>query len=295
MNLPSPAFAPPANLPRRKRLERLFQIACLLATCLGVLLLFTLLYGIFRDGISRVNLEFLQSFPSRFPERAGIKAALYGTLWIMGITALAAIPVGVAAAIYLDEFATKNRLTGFIQTNIANLAGVPSIIYGLLGLALFVRLLDLKRSILAGGLTMSLLILPTIIITTQEALRAVPKSLREASLALGATPWQTIRHQVLRAAFPGILTGVILSLSRAIGETAPLITIGALNFVAYVPRGPLDGFTALPIQIFNWASRPQEGFHRAAAAGSVVLLLVLLLMNSIAITLRNRSRRQLRS
>lgn len=281
-------------MPQRRMLERFFRLLCLAATCLGVLMLVMLLYGIFRDGWQRLSMDFLTSFPSRFPERAGIKAALVGTLWIIGITALVAVPVGVAAAIYLEEFAPKNRLTALIQTNIANLAGVPSIVYALLGLALFVRYLSLGRSVLAGAFTMSLLILPTVIITTQEALRAVPRSYRDGSLALGATPWQTVQHMILPAAFPGILTGIILSLSRAMGESAPLVTIGALVYIAYVPKGPLDGFTALPIQIFNWASRPQAGFHQAAAAASIVLLVALLLMNSVAIYLRNRYRKQVR-
>lgn len=284
-------FAPPPNLGRRKRMERAFYLLCLLATILGIVMLCLLLYGIWRDGAKRLNPAFLQNFPSRFPERAGIKSALAGTLWVISLTGLISIPVGIAAAIYLEEFAKKARLTGFIQLNIANLAGVPSVVYGLLGLTLFVRWLALGRSVLAGALTMSLLILPTVIIATQEALRAVPKSLREASYALGATQWQTIRHQVVRAAFPGILTGIILSLSRAVGETAPLLLVGALGYMAFVPNGPMDSFTVLPIQIFNWASRPQEGFHHAAAAAIIVLLVVLLAMNSIAIYLRH-SRRQ---
>jgi phosphate transport system permease protein len=294
MNTPFASTSQPSNLPRRRRQEAVFRLLCLLATCIGVLMLALLLYGIFRDGWKRLNPDFLQAFPSRFPERAGIKAALVGTFWIMGITALVSVPVGVAAAIYLEEFAPKNRLTGLIQTNIANLSGVPSIVYALLGLAVFVRALALGRSVLAGALTISLLILPTVIITTQEALRAVPRSLRDGSLALGATPWQTVRHMLLPAAFPGILTGIILSLSRAMGESAPLVTIGALAYIAYLPRGPMDGFTALPIQIFNWAARPQQGFHHAAAAASIVLLVALLLMNSVAIVLRNRARRQVR-
>ena len=281
------------HLRRRHAKERAFYVVCLLATALGVLLLAVLLCGIWRDGSGRLSLGFLSSFPSRFAQRAGIKSALYGTLWVIGLTGLISIPVGVAAAIYLEEFAKKGRLTGFIQMNIANLAGVPSIVYGLLGLALFVRWLSLGRSIIAGALTMSLLILPTVIIATQEALRAVPSSLREASFGLGATRWQTIRHQVLPAGFSGIMTGVILSLSRAMGETAPLLTIGALTYVAFVPTGPIDGFTVMPIQIFNWSARPQEEFHAAAAAAILVLLAVLLLMNSIAIALRYRQRANL--
>jgi phosphate transport system permease protein len=199
--------------------------------------------------------------------------------------------VGVAAAIYLEEFGGRGKLSAFIDINIANLAGVPSIVYGILGLAIFVRWFSLQRSVLAGALTMSLLILPVIIMSSREAIRAVPHSIRQAALALGATPWQTVRHHVLPAALPGILTGLILALSRAIGETAPLIMIGALTYVAFVPSGPMDAFTALPIQIFNWASRPQAEFHQLAAAGIVVLLAVLLIMNAAAIIIRHRSQR----
>ncbi len=293
MSTKTPTRPPQSNLARRKRAERVFYALCLAATFTAVLLLVLLLYGVIRDGIGRLNWEFLQSFPSRFAHRAGIKAALYGTLWVISLTGLIAVPIGVAAAIYLEEYAQKNRLNAFIQMNIANLAGVPSVVYALLGLALFVRFFGFGRSVIAGALTMSLLILPTVIIATQEALRAVPSSLREASFGLGATRWQTIRLQVLPAAFGGIMTGIILSLSRAIGETAPLITIGALTFVTFVPRGPMDSFTALPIQIFNWASRPQQAFHEVAAAAILVLLAVLLVMNSIAIFLRQRQRRRL--
>ena len=283
----------PSNLARRKRTERVFYALCLAATFTAVLLLVLLLYGIIRDGMDRLSWQFLESFPSRFAHRAGIKAAIYGTLWVISLTALIAVPVGVAAAIYLEEYAQKNRLNAFIQMNIANLAGVPSVVYGLLGLAVFVRFFGFGRSVIAGALTMSLLILPTVIIATQEALRAVPNSLREASFGLGATRWQTIRLQVLPAAFGGIMTGVILSLSRAIGETAPLVIIGALNFVMFVPRSPKDSFTVLPIQIFNWTARPQQAFHEAAAAAILVLLAVLLVMNSIAIFLRQRQRRRM--
>lgn len=291
-NTSSP-FPPAArNLARRRGRERVFYAICLSATIVSVLLLVLLLYGILRDGASRLSLEFLQSFPSRFAKKAGIKSALYGTLWVISLTGLITVPIGVAAAIYLEEYAPRNRITSFIQMNIANLAGVPSIVYGLLGLAVFVRMLGLGRSVIAGALTLSLLILPTVIIATQEALRAVPSSLREASFGLGATRWQTIRLQVLPAAFGGIMTGIILSLSRAMGESAPLITIGAMAYIAFIPRGPNDSFTALPIQIFNWASRPQSDFHAAAAAGILVLLVVLLAMNSIAVVLRHRQQKR---
>jgi phosphate transport system permease protein len=286
-------FAATGNLAARRRRERAFHWLCLAATTLGVVLLVLLLAGIWRDGASRLSWQFLHEFPSRFAHKAGVKSALWGTLWVISLTTLIAVPVGVAAAIYLEEFARRSRLNAFIQTNISNLAGVPSIVYGLLGLSLFVRGLGLGRTVLAASLTMALLILPTIVIASQEALRAVPSSLRQASLGLGASGWQTIRHQVLPVAFPGILTGVILSVSRAIGETAPLLTIGALVFVAFVPQGVMDGFTVLPIQIFNWSSRPQEAFHANAAAAIVVLLGVLLALNSVALTLRYRFRRML--
>jgi phosphate transport system permease protein len=210
---------------------------------------------------------------------------------MMGFTALFAVPIGLGAAIYLEEYAPRNWLTRVIQTNIANLAGVPSIVYGLLGLALFVRALELERSVLAGSLTMALLVLPIIIIASQEALRAVPSSIREASYAVGATRAQTVFYQVVPSALPGMMTGIILALSRAIGETAPLIMIGALLFVPFTPSGPMDRFTVLPIQIFNWASRPQEAFQENAAAAIIVLLAVLLTMNSIAIIVRNRFQR----
>jgi phosphate transport system permease protein len=205
----------------------------------------------------------------------------------LGITFLVAVPLGVGAAIFLQEYSGANRFTQFVQVNIANLAGVPSIVYGILGLALFVRAMQLERSVLAGGLTLGLLVLPIVIIAAQEALRAVPSSLRDGSYALGATRWQTIRRQVLPVAMPGILTGVILALSRAIGETAPLIMMGALTYVAFAPSSLKDGFTALPIQIFNWTSRPQEEFQAIAASGIIVLLAVLLTMNAFAIALRH--------
>lgn len=263
----------------------------MLMTWVCVCLLVVLLYHVTRAGLPWLDWQFLESFPSRFPEKAGIKSALYGTVWLISFVALFSIPLGVAGAIYLEEYAKKGRLNSFIEINIANLAGVPSIVYGILGLVIFVRGLALDRSVLAGSLTLSLLVLPIIITASKEAIRAVPLSLRQAAFALGATPWQTIRHHVLPGALPGILTGVILALSRAMGETAPLVMIGALTYVAFTPEGPLDAFTALPIQIFNWASRPKEDFHALAAAGIMVLLLVLLLMNSVAVYIRYRSQR----
>jgi len=278
----------------RRWAGRVFAAVCLACTLAGVAMLAVLLVGILREGWGRLSLDFLNSFPSRFPERAGIKSALYGTLWLMGFTALFSVPVGIGAAVYLEEYAPRNWLTRVIQTNIANLAGVPSIVYGILGLALFVRALALQRSLLAGALTMALLVLPVIIIAAQEAVRAVPPSVREASYALGATRWQTVRSQVLPVAMPGIMTGIILALSRAIGETAPLILISGLTYVAFTPSGPLDDFTVLPIQIFNWAARPQAGFHENAAAAIIVLLAVLLTLNLGAILLRNRYQKRVK-
>jgi len=258
------------------------------ATALGVLALVVLLADIWRDGAGSLSVDFLTSFPSRFARRAGIKPGLAGSLWILALTALFSFPLGVATAIWLEEYAPRNGWSRLIQTNIANLAAVPSVVYGILGLAVFVRGLELGRSVLAGALTLTLLILPVLIISAQEAIRAVPNSIRLAAYALGATRWQTIRQQVLPMAMPGILTGTILSLSRAVGETAPLILVGALAFVPFVPNGPLDGFTVLPMQIFDWISRPQASFHQIAAAAILVLLAVLLAFNLVAVLLRNK-------
>lgn len=282
------------NLAARRRIGSLFRLLFLLATLAGVVLLAVLVADVLRNGTPWLGWSFLTNFPSRFPEQAGIKAALWGTIWLIGLTALFSIPVGIGAAIYLEEYARRNWLNTLIEINIANLAGTPSIVYGILGLSIFVRWLALGRSVLAGALTMSLLILPVTIIASREALRAVPNSIRLAAFALGATQWQTVRAHVLPAALPGILTGVILALSRAIGETAPLIMIGALTYVAFTPAGPMDSFTALPIQVFNWASRPQREFYGLAAAGILLLLVVLLTMNAAAIWLRYRSQRSAR-
>ncbi len=287
----SQVLAAPPGLARRRRIAKAFRLACMALTWLCVALLAVLLIHTTRAGLPWLDLQFLTDFPSRFAERSGIRSALVGTLWLIGLTALFSIPVGVAAAVYLEEFARRNRLNALIEVSIANLAGVPSIVFGILGLVLFVRWLGLGRSVIAGALTMTLLILPVIIIAAREALRAVPDSIRRGAFALGATNWQTVRHHVLPSALPGILTGTILALSRAIGETAPLIMIGALTYVAFVPSGPMDAFTALPIQIFNWVSKPQPEFHDLAAAGIIVLLAVLLLMNSAAVIIRNRASR----
>ena len=281
-----------ASLAVRKAKGVIFIVLGISSVVIGLATLLLLIGDVLIDGLPWLDWQFLTSFDSRFAERAGIKAALYGTAYMMFFTILVSLPLGVMAAIYLEEYAPDNWLTRFIVVNITNLAGVPSIIYGLLGLTVFVRWMALGRSVLAGALTMALLVLPIIIVATREALRAVPASMRQASLALGATRWQTIWHHVLPYAFPGILTGNILAASRAIGETAPLITLGALTFVPFVPENPLDRFTVLPIQIFNWTSKPQAEFHDLAAAGIIVLLLVLLTMNSIAIILRQRLRKR---
>jgi phosphate transport system permease protein len=266
----------------------------LLATLLGLATLGVLLYDVFGDGLPRLSWSFLTSYPSRRAADAGIFPALVGSAYVIALTAAIAVPIGVAAAIHLEEYGGRGRVSRLIEINIANLAGVPSIIYGLLGLGLFVRVMGMGRSVLAGACTLGLLVLPVVILSTREALRAVPKSLREGSYALGATKWQTIWHQVLPAAFPGILTGLILALSRAIGETAPLITIGALTYVPFAPDSIWSPFTVLPIQIFNWVSRPQAAFAENAAAGIVVLLGLLLVMNATAITLRDRLQSRMR-
>jgi phosphate transport system permease protein len=269
-----------------------FQTALLLCLLVGLLTLVTLLVDVFRDGLGRIDGEFVSRLDSRLPTRAGIKPALVGTVWLMGLVALISFPVGVGAAVYLEEFAPRNRLTTFIEVNVSNLAGVPSIVYGLLGLAVFVRFMGMGRSVLAGALTLVLLILPIIIVSAREALRAVPDSIRQGSLAVGATQLQTVSKLTLPAAIPGIMTGMILGLSRAIGETAPLITLGALTYVNFVPNDPLDRFTAIPIQVFNWVSRPQSEFQQTAAAGIILLLGLLLAMNAVAIYLRNRYERR---
>lgn len=286
---------PDPQLAGRYKLDRIFEIAALASIIVGLVVLAVLMFDVLVDGLPRLNWQFISNFASRKPDQAGIKAALFGTIWLLGTTAAIAFPVGVGAGIFLEEFAADSRLAQLIEINIANLAGVPSIIYGLLGLQVFVRVLEpitKGRTILAGALTLALLILPIIIVATREALRAIPQSLRQAGYALGATRWQTIREQVLPLALPGILTGTILALSRAIGETAPLITIGALTFIAFLPSSLQDSFTALPIQIYNWVSRPQKEFHELAAAGIIVLMIVLLSMNAGAIFLRNKFQKE---
>lgn len=279
------------NLSGRYKIDRIFEIATWVAVGLSLLVLAALLIDVLVDGLPRLNGSFLTSFPSRKPENAGVLPALAGTLWVMALVALISFPLGVGAGIFLEEFSRDNWLTRIIEVNINNLAGVPSIIYGLLGLQVFVRIFQPVtggRSVLSGALTLVLLVLPIIIVATREALRSIPDSLRLAGFALGATRWQVVREQILPLALPGILTGTILALSRAIGETAPLITIGALTFIPYLPDNLQSPFTALPIQIYNWVSRPQKGFHDNAAAAIIVLMVVLLLMNGTAVFLRNK-------
>ncbi len=258
------------------------------ATLIGLLVLAILLADILRDGLGRLSWDFLTGLPSRRAENAGIFPALAGTVWVIAVTTVLAVPIGIGAAVYLEEYGDRGWWARLIEINIANLAGVPSVIYGLLALGLFVRTLGFGRSVLAGAATLALLVLPVVILASREALRAVPPSLREASYALGATRWQTVWHQVLPVALPGMLTGTILALSRAIGETAPLLAIGALTYVPFAPDGIRSPFTVLPIQVFNWMSRPQEAFLENAAAGIMVLLVLLLGMNGFAAWLRDR-------
>ncbi|MBI2366088.1 MAG: phosphate ABC transporter permease PstA [Deltaproteobacteria bacterium] len=295
------------NVTRNKKLDGLFAVVGLLSTFIGMLTLAALIVNLAIDGTARLTLHFFTSFPSRFPAQAGILSAWVGTTLVMVVTALAAVPMGIAAGVYLEEYAPKNWLTVLIEINIANLAGVPSIVYGLMALGLFVYQLKLGQSILSAGLTLALLILPIVIVATRESIRAVPASMREAAYALGATKWQTTRDHVLPYSTGGILTGVIIALSRAIGETAPLITIGALTFIAFLPDSPITSefpfisfqwlmspFTVMPIQMFNWVSRPQQEFHLNAAATGLVLMVMTLIMNGIAIYFRYRFRKRIR-
>ena len=280
----------------RHGLDRAFAVLVFVATMIGLIVLAVLLVDVARDGVPQIDWNFMTSFPSSTPEDAGIYPALLGSMWLLGLTALFSVPLGVGAAIYLEEYATDTWLNRLVEINISNLAGVPSIIYGLLGLAIFVNLLQPLsggKSIVSGALTLSLLILPVIIIATREALRAVPDAVREGGYALGATRWEVIRSHLLPMAVPGALTGTILALSRAIGETAPLIVVGAATYISYAPDGPFSGYSALPIQIYSWVSQPQPEFQIGlAAAGIVVLMVVLILANSFAIWLRNRYQRR---
>ncbi|MEX0967562.1 MAG: phosphate ABC transporter permease PstA [Bacteroidia bacterium] len=283
-----------SNIKLNRFKDNLFRYVGLFCTFLGLLVLLVFILDIVVDGVQALDIGFLTSLPSRKAEDAGILPAWVGSIWIMVLTAFITFPLGVAAGIHLEEYGKKNWLTSLLEINIANLAGVPSIIYGLLGLEIFSRLFGLGPSVLTGSLTLALLILPIVIVSTREALKAVPKSLREASYAMGASKWQTIWHQVIPASFGGILTGVILALSRAVGETAPLIVIGALTYVPYLPEHPLDEFTVLPIQIFNWVTRPQQAFSTNAAAAIIVLLALTFFMNGVAIYLRNRHQNKLK-
>ncbi len=282
------------RLAYRRWKARAFFLLVVGAVTIGILSLGLLLMEVFLGGFDSLSWSFLTSFPSRFAVKAGLYSALIGSIWTMALTAAMSVPLGVGAALYLEEYAKRGKLSNFIEINIANLAGVPSIIYGLLGLVVFVRGFMLGRSVIAGALTLTLLILPVIIVASREALRGVPTSIRQAAYALGATKWQTLWAHVLPAATPGILTGVILSLSRAMGETAPLIVVGAVAYVAFTPDSLTSAFTVLPIQIYDWTSRPQEAFHGLAAAGILVLLAVLLSLNAVAIVIRNRYQRKYR-
>ena len=281
------------NLRKNKLKDEAFKILGVLFTLFGILMLVILIYNIFKIGLTRINWSFLTSLPSRKPEEAGIYTAIIGTLYLMLLTVIFAIPIGVGAGIYLEEYTKKSKWSSLLEINISNLAGVPSIIYGLLGLGVFVRFFGFGGSILSGALTLSLLILPIIIVATREAIKAVPSSLKEASFALGASKWQTISNVVLPSSFGGILTGIILSLSRAIGETAPLIVVGAMAYVPFVPKSLFDTFSVLPMQIFNWTTRPQQGFAIAASGAIIILLLITFIMNGIAVYFRNKWQKKL--
>ena len=276
------------SIQKNRLKDQLFKIWGIACTLFGLIILAFFIGNILIDGIQRIDWDFIINLPSRKPEKSGIFTALMGSIWILVLTTFIAFPVGVAAGVYLEEYSKKNKLSGLLEINISNLAGVPSIIYGLLGLEVFVRIMGLGASVLAGALTLSLLILPIVIVATREAIKAVPHSIRDASYALGASKWQTIWNQILPASGGGILTGVILALSRAVGETAPLIVVGALAYVPFAPSSPLDEFSVLPIQIFNWISRPQHGFVENAAAAIIILLLITFVMNGIAVYFRNR-------
>lgn len=279
---------------KRKLKNTVFHGILISSIAFSIIVLGLLLFQIISAGIKWLDFDFITSMPSRKPEKAGIFSALVGSIWTIGLTTIIAIPVGVGTAIYLEEYSNKrNIFNKLLQLNISNLAGVPSIVYGMLGLAVFVRMMDFGRSILSGALTLSLLILPTIIVASQEALKSVPRSLKEGSYALGVTKWNTITGVILPYSIPGILTGSILAISRAMGEAAPLIMVGAAGYVAFLPSSPLDSFTVLPIQIFNWTSRPQADFQSVAAAGIIVLMILLLTANAVAIFLRNKYQKRI--
>lgn len=295
------------KIAKRKFYNKMFAIIGLISMMVGLLVLVSIFISLAIDGVPRLSYKFFTSFPSRFPEEAGILSALVGTCLVMFVTAVAAIPLGVGAGIYLEEYAKKNWFTNIIEININNLAGVPSIIYGLLALGLFVYFFKFGQSILTAGLALALLILPIVIMATREAIRAIPNSIREAAYALGATKWQTVKDHIIPYSTGGILTGIIIGMSRAIGETAPVITVGALTFIAFLPPSPISGdfpflnfkwllapFTVMPIQVFNWVSRPQKAFHLNAAAAGMVLLFMTLTMNAIAIYIRYKFREKIK-
>lgn len=277
----------------RKILDFIFKSVCFSFCIFSVSILVVLLTHILLEGMEWLSFDFLNQFSSRMPSRSGIKAAIYGTAWVVGLSTAICFPIGLLTAIYLEEYSSKEKslLLRLLQINIMNLAGVPSIVYGLLGLLIFVRFLGLDRSVLSGSLTLALLCLPLIILVSQEALRAVPYTLREAAYALGARRWQVVFGQVVPAAFPGILTGIILSVSRIIGETSPLIVVGAVTYISFLPENIMSSFTVLPLQIYSWSTRPQEEFHQLAAAGIICLMVLLFFMNFIAIYIRHRLQR----
>lgn len=292
---------------KRKRQDFIFNVVGVVCTLVGVVTLGALLVDLLSDGLPRISWEFMSSFPSRFAARAGILSSWVGTLLIMVVTAFTAVPLGIASGVYLEEYARKNWLTNLIEINIANLAGVPSIIYGLMALGLLVYQFQLGQSILTGGLTLAFLILPIVIVATREALRTIPQGIREAAYALGSTKWQLVRHHLLPYSIGGTLTGIIIALSRAIGETAPLITIGALTFIAFLPPSPVQAeppfvsaewlrspFSVLPIQMFNWVSRPDQDFVQNAAAAGLVLIVITLSLNAVAILIRYRVRKRIK-
>jgi phosphate transport system permease protein len=282
------------HLRKMQLADRLFKYVALLCTVLALTALGLLLWDILSRGLSRLNWSFLKSLPSRHAENAGILTALAGMVSLLFFTILVALPIGIMAGIYLEEYGRKNRFAKFLEINISNLAGIPSVIYGILGLQVFVRLANFGNSLLAGAFTLALLIMPIIIVATREAIKAVPSSLKEASYGMGATKWQTTRRVIIPSAMGGILTGIILAISRAVGETAPLLVIGALAYVPFIPEGPMDQFTTLPIQVFNWTTRPQAAFIVNAAAGIIILLLVTFLLNAIAIYIRNQWYKKIR-
>ncbi len=279
------------SIPARQRISAASAWLFGAATLLGVLILLALAVDTVIEGGPRLSWDFLTSYPSRFAERAGLRSSIIGSAWVLGLTVIATVPIAIGTAIWIEEFAPNNRFLSLVKLNLANLAGVPSIIFGILGLAVFSRLMGLGPSILAGALTLSLMILPMTVIAAQEAIRQVPSGIREGSLALGATEWQTVWHHVLPQALPGILTGVILAISRAAGETAALIMIGAFSFIAFDNTSIFDAFTTLPVQIYNWTTRPQEAFRQNAAAAIIVLMVAILTFNLAAALLRERFRR----